>query len=440
MKEVFKKLKKYHIWEMDISDLKGLKYFIVKIIRIAVIAGKDFLKDKCHLQASAITYYTLMSIVPLFAMIFGIAKGFGMEEMLETSLNSALANQQDILKEVIGFSKKLLTEAKGGVIAGVGIIVLFWTVIKLLGNIEHSFNEIWGVKQNRTLIRKFTDYLSIMLICPILIILSSTITVFVRQKVLTILLEFVDNTHILYALADFTLQLIPYCFMWFVLTFIYILIPNRKVTFKSGLAGGIIAGSLFQIVQVLYVYFQTMASQNAIYGTFAALPLFLLWLNITWIIVMYGAEISFAFHSLDDYEANVKYSDLSFSIKKKLKLRIMSYIISNFKSKKSSSLLDICNYLKITEKITRSLIFDMVNENLIVELKAPESTEDVRLFYPANPINEITINSVISDIENYGIEDIKFTNDSKQDAIEKSICEFNKENDSNAGNILLKDI
>ncbi len=160
-----------------------MKYFLIKQLRILLLATRGFGQDQCPLRASALTFYSILSIVPVVAMAFGIAKGFGFQEILENQLMEKFSGQEDVMIRVVDFAHSLLENTKGGMIVGIGIIVLLWTVIKLLAHIEGSFNDIWEVKKSRSYGRKFSDYLSIMLISPLLIIMSSSATVFITTKI-----------------------------------------------------------------------------------------------------------------------------------------------------------------------------------------------------------------------------------------------------------------
>ncbi|MDD5255900.1 MAG: YihY/virulence factor BrkB family protein, partial [Candidatus Omnitrophica bacterium] len=282
------------IWRIRLKDVPQKRSFFIRTLRIILLSLRRFNEDKCSLSASALTFYSLLSIVPVLAMIFGIAKGFGLDAMLEKQLLEKIPAQDEIITNIMNFSHSLLENTKGGLIAGVGVALLFWTVIKVLGDVERSFNDIWGIKNMRSLMRRFADYLSVMLICPVLLILASSATVFIntQAKMLT------QKISVLGAFAPtvyFLLDLLPYTVMWAVFTFLYIFIPNTKVNFKSGILAGIVAGTIYQVMQWVYVHFQIgVANYNAIYGSFAALPLFLVWLQLSWRVVLLGAEISFA--------------------------------------------------------------------------------------------------------------------------------------------------
>ena len=289
------RLKKFiqeDIWRIRAKGLPPLKAFGIRYLRILIAAGNAFQEHRCQLRASALTFYTLLSIVPIVAMAFGIAKGFAFEKILQEKILERFPGQEEVLLEVFGFANSLLANTKGGLIAGIGVILLFWAIIKVLGNIESSFNDIWSVKKQRTFARKITDYLSVMLVAPVLLVLSGSVTVFVTTRLEAITERF-DVLGILGPVVLLVLELAPFTIMWVLFAFLYIFMPNRQVDNKSGLFAGIIAGSVYVVVQMIYVKFQVgVAGYNAIYGSFAALPLFLTWLQMSWIIVLAGAEIS----------------------------------------------------------------------------------------------------------------------------------------------------
>ncbi|MDP2604813.1 MAG: YihY/virulence factor BrkB family protein [Deltaproteobacteria bacterium] len=293
---------KTDIWRLRANKLPASKSFWINQLRIVLLAVRGFNEDKCQLRASALTFYSLLSIVPVVAMAFGIAKGFGLEKILEAQIIEGLEGQEDVAERIIGFARSLLENAKGGAIAGVGIAVLFWTVIKVLGNIEDSFNDIWGIKKARAFGRKLADYLSVMMICPFLLITASSIAVLLTTRITSI----IENLSFLgYAgdVAIFTLRILPYAVIWVVFTFVYVFMPNTKVNFKAGLWAGIFAGTVYQVAQYAYIEFQVGVSKyGAIYGSFAALPLFLVWLQVSWLIVLFGAEVSFAHQNVETYE------------------------------------------------------------------------------------------------------------------------------------------
>jgi len=430
---------KTDIWRIRLKDLSRGKSLLIKQLRIILAALRGFDEDKCQLRASALTFYSLLSIVPVVAMAFGIAKGFGFERLLETQLLERLPGQEEIVTQVIAFAHSLLENTKGGVVAGVGVAVLFWTVIKVLGNIERSFNDIWGIKEARKLGRKFSDYLSIMLICPILIIASSSATVFIATQVQYI----TEKIALLGAISPiifFILKLLPYCVIWVLFTFIYIFMPNTKVNFKSGLLAGIVAGSIYQVVQWIYVAFQVGAVKyNAIYGSFAALPLFLIWLQMSWLVVLFGAEISFAHQNVDMYEFEPDCLQASQSFKKLLALQIVHSLVKNFsKGNKPFTATQISHTLEIPIRLVRQVVYELVESGIVSEVKTQEYKETA--YQPARETQYLTIKYVIDSLERRGVDSIPVAQTEELKLFSDSLEKFGNIIEKSPANKLLKDI
>ena len=289
------------------------------MVAILSLCLSEFYQDKCPERASALTYYTLLSIVPVIGLVFGIAKGFGLEKIIQNQILQFAQRggwQEGVVDRMLSFSSSLLEQTKGGLIAGVGVVFLFWTLISILGNIEGSFNDIWEVRRSRTYMRKFTDYLAIAVFTPILVIISSSFTVVAASEAKLV----VQKIALLGAISSvifFLLNLLPYVSIWFLLTLNYMVLPNTRVPLRAGITAGIVAGTVYQIVQWIYIKFQIgVASYGAIYGSFAALPLFLVWLQISWMIVLFGAEIAFAHEHAETFGFHPDHSRISMSSKK----------------------------------------------------------------------------------------------------------------------------
>ncbi len=396
---------KADIWRIRANKLPAIKSFWIRQLRIVLLALRGFNEDQCQLRASALTFYSLLSVVPVVAMAFGIAKGFGFEKSLQAQLYDRLPGQEEVVSRIITFSNAFLENTKGGLIAGIGIVILFWTVIKVLGNIESSFNDIWGIKKARSLGRKFSDYLSIMLICPILLIMSSSITVMITSQVKLILdkLTFMGSVA---PLIMFLLSFLPYAVLWVLFTFIYIFMPNTKITFKSGLFAGVIAGTIYQLVQWAYITFQVGVSKfGAIYGSFAALPLFLVWLQLSWLIVLLGAEISFAEQNVETYEFEQDCLKTSIAFKRQLSLSLVLVCVRNFcKELLPPTADDLSHNLEIPIRLVRQVLFELTEANVLVEVKLNDSV--LMGYQPARDVDTLTIDSIIQALDNRGIESI----------------------------------
>ncbi|MCB8963667.1 MAG: YihY/virulence factor BrkB family protein [Bacteroidales bacterium] len=392
----------HDVWSTRVDDLPPKLRLPFKYLRVILLALRGFNEDKVQIKASALTYYSLMSIVPVFAMIFGIAKGFGFDKYLEQQIVSSFKGQEEVMNQVISFSNSLLARTGGGIIAGIGIVLLFWSVMKVLTNIENSFNDIWQIEKPRTFTRKFTDYLSIMLIAPVLLIASSSINIFLTTQISSIAQEF-ELFGYVSPLLIFALQFLPYLLIWVLFSFIFIAMPNTKVSYASGIIAGIIAGSGFLIVQWGYVFLQVGVSKyNAIYGSFAALPLFLIWLQTSWLIVLFGAEISFAYQNVEMYEFEKETNHISHSNKKTLSILILTTIIKRFKAGETPlTSLDLSLMLHIPQRLMRNLLDAMIECNLINEVVQQES-KDIA-YQPARHINQFTLAYVEEKLDNHGL-------------------------------------
>ncbi|MBN1380204.1 MAG: YihY/virulence factor BrkB family protein [Deltaproteobacteria bacterium] len=427
------------IWRIRRTKLPPGKSFFLTLLRVLILSVRGFDEDKCQLRASALTFYSLISIVPVAAMAFGIAKGFGFEKLLETQLRTKFTGHEEVLAAVIQFSHALLENTKGGLIAGIGLVILFWAVLKVLGHIEYSFNDIWGIKERRTFGRMFGDYLSLMLICPIVMILSGSANVFITTQV-TLIMEKFAVLGAFSAPIFFLLKLLPFTLLWGLFTFLYIFMPNTKVRFTSGLLAGVIAGTIFQIVQWGYITFQIgVAKYNAIYGSFAALPLFLIWLQLSWLIILYGAELSFAYQSVDTYEFEPDARQASHRIKLLLSLRIIHHLIQHFvRGEKPSTADEISNRLEIPIRFVNEILFDLVKSNIISVAETEEGGE--RGYQPALDVNMLTIQYVIDALEQRGINTMPFAHSPEFEVLSSLMEKFGTTVDKLPENKLLKDL
>ncbi|MGD9975227.1 MAG: YhjD/YihY/BrkB family envelope integrity protein [Desulfatirhabdiaceae bacterium] len=411
-----------------------------KPFRVLLLAARGFKDDNCALHASALTFYSLLSIVPLLAMAFGIAKGFGFEKLLEKRLMEEFQGQQEVLTWMITFANAMLDNTQAGLVAGIGVIVLFWSVIKVLGHIEYSFNTIWHIRETRSYWRKFSDYLAIMMISPILVILSGSVTVFIKTRV-TEISEQIALVGYFSPAIFFGLNLLPFCLIWMLFTFLYILMPNTRIKFSAGIVAGMIAGTLYQLAQWSYIGFQVgMAQNNAIYGSFAALPLFLAWLQISWLIVLGGSEIAFAQQNLADYEQAREYSRISPCLHRLLTLQAARVMVKNFALGASPlTRIDIARRLSLPIGLVNRLVTDLLDSGTFTEIIVPKNREPA--FQPARDIQLYTLSYMIEALEKRGSHSLDCASVAgKEDRIYQSLVAFRDVIESSPANILLKDI
>jgi len=427
------------IWRIREKDLPRPKSVLLRTLRVLVLSVRGVLSERVGLRASALTFYSLLSIVPVAAMVFGIAKGFGFERALERLLLSSLEGQEEIVKKIVDFAHALLEDVKGGFIAGLGLLILFYTIIKILSNIENALNDIWGIKKPRSLSRKITDYLSVMLIGPVLFFMSSTLTVFISSSVQQI----VEETSVLRVVSpgiSFLLQLLPYISMWFLFSFVYIFIPNTKIKWTSGILGGIIAGTLYHLFQFFYISLQIgVAKYNAVYGGFAALPLFFIWMQIGWLIVLFGAEIAFAHQNVETYEFEQECLTVSHAFKRLLSLRILHLIVRDFwLGGKPYTSRQIAHDLEIPIRLVNEILFELVASGLASEVKADEGRGIA--YEPARDPDTMTIKNVVDMLEQHGSVDIPVAQTDELRQLSESLKTFGDLIEKSEANRKLKEI
>ena len=426
------------IWRIRVKQVKGPRSLLITQLRIILLAIRGFDEDKCTLRASALTFFSLLSIVPIVAMAFGIAKGFGIKNRLEAQLRERLPGQEEVVNRIIEFSQALLANTQGGIIAGVGVAILFWSVVKVLGNIEESFNGIWGVQKGRPWGRKLTDYLSIMLICPVLLIMASSLTVIITSKITLV----VHQLSFLGPVGDFILWLLtflPYCVMWFLFTFLYTFIPNTSVKLKSALLGGIIAGTIYQAVQWGYIAFQVGVSRyGAIYGSFAALPLFLVWMQISWLIVLFGAEISFAEQNVHTYEFEPDSLRTSRRFRQLVAVTVTALVVKRFdKAEPPLTAEEIASALELPIRLANQVLFNLTECGVLTEVKRDIG---VVAFQPAYDIDDMTLQHVLERMDDFGSNNIPLADNELIGKIRYAMENLNVQIAKSGDNVLLKDL
>lgn len=394
----------YDIWRMTAENVTGSVRYVISIIKALFLSVRFFIDDRMMERASALTYYTVLSVIPLFALILGIAKGFGVQGMLEQTLsNGTMGANNDTIHYLFTFANSYLEHANTGVIAGIGIVMLLWVIYSLMGNIESVFNHIWQQKKGRSTVRKITDYLSIMLIIPILVFFVCGLQIFSHAVVSSD--QFSD---ILTDTLRVVFKWVPIVLIIMVFTLVYIVIPNAKVKFKNALIAGVVAGGAFIIFQNLYLNGQIWVSKyNAIYGSFAALPLLLLWLQMSWVICLYGAELSFAAQNTKNFEFEKDTQNISRRYYDFLCIVVSGLIYSDFPNKKYTTE-DISSILHLPSKLTGNIISHLKEVKVIDETIEARDKEEEHVWDPGQPVNELTIGQLLESIETEGSSDFRY--------------------------------
>lgn len=394
------------IWKISLSQNPKQKGNLwIRSLRIIMLAVRGFKEDNIAIRASAMSFFTTIAIVPIFAMFFGIAKGFKLDKNLYAFLQTKFEGQREVLTWIMNFSNSLLEKTMGGLLAGVGFVILLWSVLRVFTNIELSLNAIWHLEKGRNLTRKFSDYFSLILVAPILLIASSSANVYLATTLNSISAQYQIVGYIA-PIFMLLLKLVPYLLVGILFTIIYVVMPNTKVNFKAALIAGVIAGSAFEIVQWGYIYFQVgMSRNNAIYGSFAALPLFMVWQQISWIIVLVGAEISFAIQNEHLYEYEYEIENVSNNDRRTLSVLLMTRIVKQHivgGTPYTSEVLS--NELQMPVRMVRLLLGNLVKGNLLVAVYTDDPK--TRGYVPAISDQAITICTVYDVLDRLGVDDV----------------------------------
>lgn len=397
----FKKIVRFFqvdLWRKDTDELPALKRLFYEIIKIVYLAVRFFTAKRVMSQASALTYSLLLAIVPIMAVVFAIARGFGYSIYIEVWFKEALASQPQVADVIIGFVNSYLVHTKSGIFLGVGLLFMLYTVLMLVSNIEATFNEIWQVKKPRSIFRTFTDYLAMFFMFPILIVISSGLSIF-----MVTLSSSLPDFLLLGPAVRFSIKLAPYVLMSALFMALYVFMPNTHVKFKNVIIPGILSGIAMQWLQFFYINSQIwMTSYNAIYGSFAALPMFMLWVQISWTICLFGAELTYISQNLDYYDYDAHTSDISHRYRIMLCAVLMSRICKRFAEGKTPlTSEELQHETNIPVRIVNDLLFNLMEAKLLIEISSDEKGESSQ-YVPAESLSNLNVGVMIDRLEASG--------------------------------------
>ena len=277
-----------------------------KIYHKLYLTIRFFTEKRVMTQASALTYSTLLAIVPMLAVVFAIARGFGYNKYIEIWFREVLSSQPQVAEVIVSFVNSYLVHTKSGIFLGVGLIFMLYTVLMLVNNVEETFNQIWQVNNSRPILRSFANYLAMFFLFPIIIVVSTGLSVFMETMA-----DSMDNLAVLGPFIHKLLQYSPYMLMSLFFIVLYVYMPNTEVRLSCAIIPGILAGIAMQVLQVVYIHSQIwVTGYNAIYGSFAALPLFMLWIQISWTICLFGAQLTYTNQNLNRFGINLEPLDV----------------------------------------------------------------------------------------------------------------------------------
>lgn len=411
-----------------------MQYEIVRKLVFAI----DFFTTKGVINAaSALTYSTILSLVPICAVVFAIARGFGYTIYIEEWFRHALGSQPQAADFIISFVNSYLEHTKSGIILGIGLVFMLYTVVMLTRNVEQTFNDIWHVENRKNIMRTFTDYLSIFFLIPIVIIIMSGLSLF-----LSTMASQAGMDVVLGPIMQIVVDLIPFLLMWLAFTGLYTLMPNTKVKFCSCIVPGLLASIAMYILQWFYINAQMFISNyNAIYGSFAALPLFMLWVQFSWTICLFGAELSYTNQNLEEFAFSTGAQQMSHRSKLIVSVLLLSKICQRFnEGGKPYTAVELKQATDVPVSIVRDLLHDLVEANILIEIISDKQVDDMR-FQPAISIDKITVGYMVDCLESTGkwdlTEDVKCQTEKPSMA---SLVEIRKQYIDNLNVFELKDM
>lgn len=398
--------KQYHYCAEGVwSDTRNT--LSLNILRTVNLSVKSFLNADLQARAAALTYRTMLAIVPALALLLAIGRGFGLQDFLIQELFNAFPAQKDALATAFQFVESYLSQSSGGLFVGIGIVFLLYTLISLLGSVEDSFNIIWGVKHSRSLGRKLTDYTAILLILPILMICSSGLSLFMSSALHKLLpFDFLSPA------ISIVLDCASLIFTWLFFAGVFMLIPNTKVRFANAMLAGTLSGTAFVILQWIFVSGQMYVSRyNAIYGSFSLIPLMLIWLQFTWVITLAGAVLCYSSQNIFHFSFDNQISHISANYRRKIILAILSIVTKRFEQNLPPlSNRDFAVNYNLPPRMVTDITARLVDCGLLSVVVSGDN--DDLGFQPALPPEKLTLGFVLDKLSHKGLAD--FIPDFKQ--------------------------
>ena len=369
---------RHDLWHVQRHNTTALAYCCCSLLKKLLLAVEFFTTRRVIDMAAALTYSTLLALVPILAVVFGVARGFGYNKYIEVWFRELLGSQPQAADAIINFVNSYLVHTKSGVLLGVGLVLMLYTVLMLTLNVEKTFNTIWQVKHRRSLYRAVTDYLAMLLLVPVVIVLVS-------------------------GLSIAGARLLPYVLMAVVFMAMYMCMPNTKVRLQVVIVPGILAGVGMQALQLFYIHAQVLlSSYNAIYGSFAALPLFMLWVQLSWTICLFGVQLCYTNQNMDELSFRLQVADISPRYRLLLAIILMSRVCQRFADgKRPYTALDLRRLTNIPIRITQDLLYMLVRAGLLSENSA-DGKDQEPTYQPAMTLQKLTVGAMVERLDSMG--------------------------------------
>ena len=438
MKEKFRQLIHFltrSLWRVSEGEVSRSRYTSYNLLKITIQTFKCFSKDRIWIRAAALSYTTLFSIIPILALLFAITKGFGFSNLMERILRGS-AVENGTIDTVMNMIDNYLEYAKSGVFIGIGLAMLLWAIINLADSIESNMNAIWDVKKQRSYFRKLTDYMALFIVFPLVIILYAGVSIF-----MTTVYQRLAEYFLISSFVHICIKLAPYVLSGLIMTGLFLFIPNTKVKFRNAFIPGIITGVIFQAFLYIYIQIQmSVSSYNAIYGSFAIIPMFMLWADISWSIILFGVEMSYVSQNIEQYNFGQEVDNVSRRYHDFLCVVVMSLICKRFEEGgEPYTASDLSAEGEIPIRLTHRLLDELETVGLIRGFSADAKSE-IEHYLPAMAISKLSVGRLLSTLEGHGCEDFKIDHTQEFSNQWKTFIGYKEEIYTKSNNILLKDL
>ena len=427
----------YDIWRITEDEVTRSTFALYNIIKTAYLCISRFTQDRVANKAAALTYSTLLALVPILAILFAIARGFGFDNVMKSQVLSGFGGPSEATEVIFSFVDSYLSQAKSsGMFVGIGLVMLLWTVLNLINNMELTFNRIWQVKKGRTMYRKVTDYFSLLLLMPVLLVLSGGLSLFMST-----MLKNMEGFTLLAPIGKFLIRLIPFVLTWCMFTGLYVFMPNTRVKLRHALIAGILAGTAYQAFQFLYINSQLWVSRyNAIYGSFAALPLLLLWLQVSWTICLFGAELTYAGQNISNFSFDKDTRNISRRYYDFIAILILSLVAKRFaRGEAPYTAEEISQEGQIPIQLTRNMLYHLQEVGLLHEVSS--DTKNMPIVYqPSIDTQQLNVALVLDRLDTYGSEDFKVDTEETYSGQWRILQQARKAYYTSTRQVLLKDL
>ncbi len=381
------------VWNERRNTLK------IKVIKTINLSVRSFMSSDIQSQACAMTYRTVLAIVPALAMLFALGRGFGLQTLIENEIYTIFHAQREAISRMLAFVDSYLNQASEGVFVGIGILFLLWTLISLVSSVEDSFNAVWGVKEGRSMWRKVTDYTAMLLILPVLMICAGGLSMLMSST-----LNAVFHFKFLTPLVSLSLEAGSWVFTWLFFTAVYMLIPNVKVKFANAFIAGVMAGTGFLVLQWIFVTGQMyVAKYNAIYGSVSFIPLMLIWLQLVWVITLSGAVLCYASQNIFEFDFKDDVDRISLRYREKVIMAVAVIIVRRFAdSQPPLTVRDIIVGYHLPSRLVNDAVEALYAAGLVSRVVI-DSKKEIYGFQPAIEVDKITVSSVRDRLEASGL-------------------------------------